>query len=59
MGLRTPKQGYETAEDLVRCLDLLDICEKQFGLPFVRDPRVIEGQHLSELIRGNSRGLVP
>jgi hypothetical protein len=59
MGLRTPKQGYETAEDLVRCLDLLDICEKQFGLPFVRDPRIIEGAHLSEIVRGNSRGLIP
>jgi hypothetical protein len=58
MGLRTPKQGFETAHQLVACLDLLDICEKQFSLPFVRDPRTIEGAHISELTRGNSRGLL-
>jgi hypothetical protein len=57
-GLRTPKQGYTDAVDLVTCLNLLDECEKQFSLPFLRDPRDTAGQHQSQLDRSNNRDLV-
>jgi hypothetical protein len=58
ISLPSPKQGYQTAEQLVAALDLLDECEKKFSLPFLRDPRSTEGQHKSQLDRSNERGLV-
>jgi hypothetical protein len=57
-GLRTPKQGYTDPTDLVRCLNLLDECEKRFSLPFIRDPRTQDGVHSSTINRSNMRLLV-
>jgi hypothetical protein len=56
-GLKTPKQGYKDPDSLVRCLDLLDECEKHFSLPFIPDPRRQDGVHSSQLDRSNERQL--
>jgi hypothetical protein len=56
-GLKTPKQGYKDPDSLVRCLDLLDECEKRFSLPFIPDPRRQDGVHHSQLDRSNGRQL--
>ena len=43
-GVPTPKQGLSDDEHIEQVLALLDEVEKEFSLPFQKDPRIIQGQ---------------
>lgn len=43
-GVPTPKQGLSSDEHITKVLAVLDEVEKEFSLPFQKDPRIIQGR---------------